>query len=186
MEGNEILGSIREAVHDAKQKGLHQVTIESLEGLLSILEKGQVTGRKPSEVDLTSTLAEYNASRAIELETMKLVGMAGQNALKSLMLINGGAAVALLAFLSHIWDKTPVAGSIRGLTEALLFFVAGVLLSSIASGTTYLTGIFQQLEWLKIGNGIHYLTIILVIAAYVVFGFGGYEAYVAIRMHLGK
>ena len=100
MEGNEILGSIREAVHDAK-KGVHQVTIESLEGLLSILEKGQVTGRKPSEVDLASTLAEYNA--------------------------------------------------------------------------TYLTGIFQQLEWLNIGKGIHYLTIILVIAAYVVFGFGGYE-----------
>ena len=48
-------------------------------------------------------LAQYNAERAAELsfdiEMFKSVIIAGQAALKSAILINGGATVALLAFI---------------------------------------------------------------------------------------
>jgi hypothetical protein len=193
VDGNEILKHIRGAIDDAKQSGLKQVTIESLEGLLSVIEKGQATGSKPIEFDLafynakaTANLAEYKANRANDLEMLRSVILTGQNALKSSMLINGGAAVALLAFISHIWDKTLAMGTIEGLTEALLFFVGGVLLSSVASGTTYLTQAFYEEEWWKTGSRINYITVLLIISAYVIFGFGGYEAYFAIRAHLGK
>ena len=121
MDGNEILKRLREEVVDAKQNGHQQVTLESLERLLAVLEESQVTGKEPTEFDLalynaraTANLAEYNAGMAIDLETMRSVVLSGQNALKSLMLINGGAVVALLAFLSHIWDKALTTGTIRG------------------------------------------------------------------------
>ena len=80
MDGDEILTHIREAVDEAKQKGLQQTTIESLEGPLSVIEKGQATGRRPIEFDLalynaraTANLAEYNASRATDLEILRTV-----------------------------------------------------------------------------------------------------------------
>jgi hypothetical protein len=192
VDGNEILKHIRVEINDAKRKGLQQVTIESIEALLSVLENGQTTGRKPIEFDLalynaraTANLAEYNADRANDLELMRIVNLAGQNALKSSMLINGGAAVALLAFTSHVWPKILTKETIWGLTEALLFFVAGVVLSSVASGTTFLSGSFYQSEWFKIGDTLNYITIFLVLSAYVVFACGGYEAYLTIRTHLG-
>jgi hypothetical protein len=45
-----------------------------------------------------SNLAEYKASAEFSLEQLRSVIVAGQAALKSAILINGGAAVALLDF----------------------------------------------------------------------------------------
>ncbi|SMC72187.1 hypothetical protein [Sporomusa malonica] len=46
-------------------------------------------------------LAKYNANNQIGLALITM----GQNALKSATLINGGAAITLLAFVGNIWDK---------------------------------------------------------------------------------
>ena len=74
-----------------------------------------------------SNLAQYDAQNAWELQMFKSVILAGQTALKSTILINGGAAVALLAFIGSVWDKTTDENVVRKLLISMLLFVAGVI-----------------------------------------------------------
>ncbi|MEI8355705.1 MAG: hypothetical protein WCG31_06395 [Deltaproteobacteria bacterium] len=71
------------------------------------------------------------------LEGFKSVISAGQNALKTAFLMNGGATVAMLAFVGKLSDdhvsKIPVFSS------AMVCFVIGVLLVTVSSGCTYLS-----------------------------------------------
>ncbi|MDQ7073427.1 MAG: hypothetical protein Q9N32_08265 [Gammaproteobacteria bacterium] len=62
---------------------------------------------------------------------------AGQSAIKSSFLLNGSAAVALLAFIGHLAtiDKSYVAF----FAPSLLPFAYGVLVIAVTSGFTYLS-----------------------------------------------
>ena len=51
-------------------------------------------------------------------------------ALKSAMLINGGAAVAVLAFTGTVWSTTLETTTVYTLTIAIIIFSAGVLTAS--------------------------------------------------------
>ena len=82
----------------------------------------------------------------------------GQNALKSVILINGGAAVALLAFIGHIWPKEQPSQLIH-LGGSLQWFVYGVFFAAVASGITYVTQIiyavyFQRRETIGFKSGL--------------------------------
>jgi hypothetical protein len=83
---------------------------------------------------------QYKAECDLNLEEYKLKFQAtvqsGQAALKSAFLINGGAAVALLAFIGNVWTKTQA--NVNGLGLPLLLYVFGVLFPAVASGLTYL------------------------------------------------
>jgi hypothetical protein len=75
---------------------------------------------------------------ALILETFKVVIASGQNALRAAMLVNGGAAVALLALLGNIVTKTESDRVLKGpLPVALLFFGLGVFMSAVASALVY-------------------------------------------------
>ena len=84
---------------------------------------------------------QYKAECNSNLEEYKLKFQAtvqsGQAALKSAFLINGGAAVALLAFIGNVWTKTQA--NVSGLGFPLLLYVFGVLSPAVASGLTYLS-----------------------------------------------
>ncbi len=83
-------------------------------------------------------IEQYRAENSLNLETFKATINAGQNAIKSMVIINGGAAVALLAFVGNIWSNKGNLSGIKGLSWGLLFFVIGVLLAGIVSALTYL------------------------------------------------
>jgi hypothetical protein len=84
-----------------------------------------------------------------DLEGFKSVISSGQNALKTAFLMNGGATVAMLAFVGKLSDihvsQIPVFAS------AMLFFVTGVLLVTISSGFTYMGQwfYFKPKKWQK-------------------------------------
>jgi len=84
---------------------------------------------------------QYKAECDSNLEEYKLKFQAtvqsGQAALKSAFLINGGAAIALLAFIGNVWTKTQA--NVNGLGFPLLLYVFGVLFPAVASGLTYLS-----------------------------------------------
>ncbi|SRR6266852_2927538 len=73
------------------------------------------------------------------LESFKTAIDSGKNALQTAILINGGAAVALLAFLGNILTKdTPSRASLKfPLSAALLCFGLGVLASALAAAFVY-------------------------------------------------
>lgn len=74
----------------------------------------------------------------------KMIELA-QHALKTLVLINGGAAVALLAFIGSIWTPHDIAPlTIIFLAIGLGAFSLGVLYGAIASHSAFSTAAYGQ------------------------------------------
>ena len=76
------------------------------------------------------------AENTIQLEVSKATCIAGQGALKTTIIMNGGASVALLAFIGNTWIHK--GDGVAMLSIALFLFAAGVLSGCAATGVTYL------------------------------------------------
>ena len=90
-----------------------------------------------AEVDLV--LAIYNTVRDRALETLRSVFTFAIETIRAAMLINGGAAVALLAFNAHIWSSVPDNRLAQPLSCAIGWFAAGVVVATIGTAFGYLT-----------------------------------------------
>jgi hypothetical protein len=100
-----------------------------------------------------------------------------ENTLKSIILINGGASVALLAFIGNIIANDENVSLVSKFSLPLAFYVFGVLVGSIATGSSYVT----QYKYLHVGQESgarwHIVTAILVLLAYVLFAAGSLDCY---------
>lgn len=87
----------------------------------------------------------------------------GQHALRALLTINGGAIIAFLTFIGHLWDKTnlPPAASVLIIVDALKFLVFGTFLTVLAYGTIFLTNVLSRLERTKWSDRMFGLTLLL-------------------------
>ena len=68
----------------------------------------------------------------------------GRETLRAAMLINGGAAVALLAFIGAVWEKKEDSEVVFSLAFALAFYSLGVLAAVLACASAYFTQYFQN------------------------------------------
>lgn len=104
------------------------------------------------------------------------VGLA-QSSLRAAMLINGGAAVAILAFMGNIWSKGNVT---TGLTGSLWFFIGGIVAAAFGTGTAYFAqhGFVLAKNENEEKNAMRWrvASIVLVILSYIVFAFGAWWA----------
>lgn len=119
-----------------------------------------------------------------DVEMFKSVIEAGQTALKTATIINGGAAAALLAFLGNLLTKEAPPGvvfPIPAISFAMLIFVVGVGCAGIASGTRYLSQWSYGGGREKTGDTLNFISIFLGLASLAAFFWGGIEAYLAIR-----
>lgn len=111
------------------------------------------------------------------LEMFRSTIQAGQQTLRSVILINGGAAVALLAFTGHsLVNKIPgielpeIAWSLSG-------FVTGVLAGGLATGFTYLTQYLGSRDWEKLAFACNVVAIAVGAAGFAAFAWASYRAY---------
>ena len=103
---------------------------------------------------------------------------AGQSALRSAFLMNGGGAVAVLAFIGNLANNDPQ--RIPSLAPSLTVFVTGVLLVTVASGGTYLSQWFYahiSKRSRYTGHTFNILAIVSAIASYCAFAWGIFDAY---------
>ncbi len=101
------------------------------------------------------------------------------------MLINGGAAVALLAFIGHVWTPhgSPLLKAIAG---TLIWFVIGVLLDAISAACFY----FTQWSYATSDDSgdkyfiaaviFHVSAVLLVLTSYGTFAYGTFLVYCAL------
>lgn len=68
-------------------------------------------------------------------------------AIRSMMLINGGAAVAMLAFLPSTWAENAPEGITEAVPKALWFFSLGTLAAASIAGIAYLSQYFFSLSF---------------------------------------
>jgi hypothetical protein len=179
----ETIQFIREAVRDAQEKGESSIPAENLQQFLNHLDSGQVdkdigllfTARKET------TLAKYRARADAQLELFKSVIQSGQAALKSLFLLNGGAAVAVLALIGHLSTSTIAAAQVNKFAVPLLSFACGLAFAAMASGFTYLVQRAYSTRNRRHGERLNHVVVLLSIGSLVAFAVGCGFAYAAIQ-----
>lgn len=179
MDAKEIIRKLTNDVTVVENNGGTSVNIAALKTYLAELEKSATTSIEFTKLSHDSKLTEYKAQRESDLEMFRSVIQAGILALRTPILINGGAAVALLAFIGNIWTKSQSASVAGSLTSAMLFFVIGVLCGGLATAGTYFSQFCYRHRYNKTAVTFHSFTVLTAVGAYVLFGFGAYSSYAA-------
>jgi len=192
MDARAIIKLTRDAVENAEARGITGISPESLKSLLANLESAVTSSSGADPQVAAASLEQYRTQlilfvdqqrhvQAWQLENFRSVVTLGQAALKSIILINGGAAVALLAFLGHLVADGPLTNAPAPIVESLYRFVLGVLLASLASGTTYASqycyAYTGSIWYQRAAIALHIGTVILVASSYGLFFAGAYHAY---------
>ena len=130
------------------------------------------------KANLQKWVEEHKNTHSHQVEMFRSVISAGQSALRSAFLMNGGGAVAVLAFIGNLANNDPQ--RIPSLAPSLTVFVSGVLLVAVASGATYLSQWFYAHlpKWGSYtGHAFNILAIVFAIASYCAFAWGIHDAY---------
>jgi hypothetical protein len=183
METDKAIQNLKSAIASARSKGRDSVPIEILNEFVEVHD-GTSSATETQKLKHESDLEWYKAQRQSELEMFKSVIEAGQTALKTSFLINGGAAVALLAFIGNVWTKTQEAVVAQALATSVSYFSGGVLLGALATATTYLAQRLYSINKKQKGIVFDVSTLVLIASAYVAYGLGVSSAYDAFIKHL--
>lgn len=108
-------------------------------------------------------------------ESFKATVQLAISLLKTIMLLNGAAAVAILSFIGNYKSKL----NIEYITNALLIYVVGVLLSAIAYGLSYLAQYHYTYSPVSVGDTYRRIVIIVVIGSMLYFMSGSICFYLA-------
>ena len=186
----DVLEGIKTVFINEKNKGVQLVSIE---GLISFIEaiKAHEQNNPGGSTDPAIYAARLNNENNSKLEMFKTVITYGKMTLNSAMLINGGAAVAILALMGNIWGKVSDPLSFHHLIKSASMFAFGVLTAAIAVGFSYLTQLLytisiSDLRYDKASKFVHGVTMIIAVIAFVFFGFGVYHANEAMAIHIIK
>ncbi|WP_047145281.1 hypothetical protein [Aquamicrobium sp. LC103] len=188
MGTKEFAGQMKAEIESLKSQGVAAVLVENLINYLSLVEQSPEPNPSPAELErYKAELAQHAENvkliHASQMEMFRSVIMLGQNAIRSMTMINGGASVALLAFLGHLASIRSEA--IPTYANCLAPFVVGTLLAGLVSGGTYLS------QWLYAGESkcketagfiANLVVILLGIASFAAFGVGAlwtYDAFVS-------
>ena len=114
---------------------------------------------------VTETPAEVGHVKKYET-----VVTSGQAALKALLTLNGGATIAFLTFIGHLWDKgTLPPASVDLFVGALKFFIYGTFVTVLAYGTIFLTNCLSSRAWHKVSDCMFGVTVLCGAASLVYF-----------------
>lgn len=193
MKTNEVFEIIKNTIGTTREGGATQVSLDDLQAFVQELEKtasltpADVSAGEAAmeayKVDLSAWVSSRQQDHETDLEMLRSVITTGQSALKSSLLINGGASVAILGFIGSVWSDSKTTSMLPSLSISLLLFVWGVLSAAIAAGATYVSQAGYGREFgsksQAIGRFCHVVAVLGVVGAYAFFGLGAWRAYVA-------
>lgn len=189
MNAQALIRDLEAEIQAAEGEGRTKIKLENLKAYLREIKKIVEEQNERDALQTQRDLAFYAAKHSSRIEYYKAkskrisddshaVITIGQGALKSSILINGGACVALLAFIGKIITENTV--PVPGLSTALLIFGCGVLFSAISSGTTYLSQSNYAIKKRRRAVFYNYLVIVFIILSYLSFLGGGIISWWAI------
>ncbi len=190
MNVTDIITDLKNTITAIKTQGNSTIPIAGLENYLSEMERINF-GQESLEAQ-NSEREEATRKFEHEMEVWKVnaplmfnsVIEAGLSALKSATLINGGAAVSLLAFLGNLLTKDPPYGTIypiHALSQAMLIFFLGVGFSGVATAARYFSQATYSSKNEFLGDFFRWVAIILALLSFGAFFYGGVEAYCALQ-----
>lgn len=182
MESKQLLELINNQLAILKGKGHEAVSIEGLQAYLKELSK-QASDSK--EIKLAqysalhqSNIEQYKENKAEWRELFKATVGHAQSAVKLMALVNGGAAVALLAFIGKVWtadfNASPIANFIP---LALVLYCCGVGAAALTQSLTYLSQHFFTYDGEKVAGVIRFFAQLTAFSSLVLFFIATYVAY---------
>lgn len=185
MQG--FASQLKETIQGIKDSGTEAIYCENLIAYLDDVLKSPSSNSTELDLekykaDLQLHIEQNKNYYASKLEMFRSVITSGQNAMRSSFLMNGGAAVALLAFIGHLASIKPE--SVALFAAVLMPFVLGVLAMTVTSGFTYVSQWLYDSASTKAqswGFKINVACIVLGISSYVFFMWGMCRAYLAFQ-----
>lgn len=196
MTNSELIQKIINDVSGARDGGAESIGSENLIKYLKGMETG-TTYQHDIQMELLkagnqSSLEVMKLNHASELEAFRSVIAVGANAAKSFMIINGGAAIALLAFLGNIWNKNSTPEATAAIAGSLLIFCMGVLCSGVCSGFTYLSqyctansGLGEKKPWKNAAIITNCIAILAGFGSLALFAYGAFATYASMGSQFG-
>lgn len=187
MNAKDLIEIMRHNIDQVKQQGLESIPMQNMmEAWFSALKK--IVDESPSGEPTPDQLEKLKGQIALEvekvksfqtgkLEELKAAFKYGELALKSAILINGAASVAILAFIGKIWGGDDAITTIKRMSVSLFVFVSGVLVGALASGFSYVTQYCYSQNQHNAGHAWRWVTIILTFSSYILFLIGSIFAY---------
>jgi hypothetical protein len=174
----DALNVIRARIAELNASKSDAITIASLEQLLSAIEI-DVTNNPPAE-HVTAAIENTKLRQAYDLTIyaeklanarmmFKSVITTAIAAGRAAMLMNGGGAVALLAFIGHVASTGINKAYVSQLSQPLAGFLTGVLFAGLFSGLFALAQRTYTHDWKKTGHFIALACILCGFASLIMF-----------------
>lgn len=185
MELAEAISKFKADLEGVKKDGKTDVAIDNLEKYLDVLSAQATQSIEYRKLLHESNLAHYTATAAVNLENFRAVIDAGKEAINAAIIINGGAVIALMAFMGNIATKYGKE-VIPHVATPLLAFGIGAFCGGIAFGTRYICQFFyagapnnKLIVTGHVFNAVSWLVTTAAFAAFVTGVFLGYSELVA-------
>lgn len=175
MSVKQFAKSLREEVQAIKDQGVASIYCENLIKYLTEVENSPEPETTPLALEeAKARLQQWVVSNQYQhessIEMFRSVIASGQNALRTSFVLNGGACVALLAFIGHLAQfNTP---AVPIFANALFPFVIALIAISLTSGLTYIGQSMYAHNHLKWGDKVKAICIILGFSSAVFFCWG--------------
>jgi len=177
MEPNEAVGIVEGWLTDVQNSGATTVAIAVLQRDLARLKQEVGASVEDYKLNHQGRIAEFQAQALRRSDLTRGLLDSGREALNALVLVNGGAAVALLGVLGAIVGRPSAAANSEQLALPLLLFGLGVLLGVVGFGMRYISWAALDAAKNRLAIATTWIAAILVVVGYVSYGFGVYQAY---------
>ena len=172
-----VFKQLRAELDKLKEQGQEVVSIDALSQYITHIDsehgKQQDIRLVEFQAKNQSLLEQYKENRAEWRELFKAVISNGQAAIKMLATINGGAALALLAFIGKVWEPN-FSESILGhnITISLLLLCIGLGITALTQGFAYIGQHCFTYHKSSLGTKIQIATIIMGLSSLIIFFVG--------------
>jgi len=185
MSAREFAAEMSAAIADIKAKGSAAIPCDNLIAYLDQVQRSPEPDPPQAELErfkanLQNWIESNKQAHEGQLEMFRSVITSGQGAIKSSFWLNGGAAVAVLAFVGHLAQFA--AAKVPVFAACLVPFACGVLAIAVTSGSTYLSQWFyaSTRSWgQRVGFWLNILCIAFGLASYACFIWGLFRTYQA-------
>ncbi len=181
METKEIIDLIINTLKNSRKKSDNPfISIDALVDYLVTLKKHTSEKSVYDHLEHEKELVTLQNNSQADIEMFRSVIDSGKDALRAIIIVNGGAIVSLLALLANLEEQLLIKLS-KGLTSALALFSLGVFLATVIYGLRYLSQHFFSQDQLNAGYFFQGTSVYLGVMTYVTFAWGLYLTFEAFQ-----
>ena len=176
MEATELIHDLREEIQAVEAQEIKSISIDGLKRYLDLAEKDIKYSNDFLQREHEGILTDRAVSTQWGTELFKAVIESGKSALNALILINGGAVIALMGVMANLVGKEEGVLLAKNLSFSLLLFGVGVFCGGFGFALRYISQAFYNADFgsshtkYEIGGDIfRWLALIISLIGFVVF-----------------